>query len=232
MFYFSLVSSFDLHSSTESYAKYQKWNPCQNGSIQLEFKTNDMSVLILYTDDGGQSDYFELKLLTGSLHLRFNLGSAPMRLHVGRRLNDNQWHKISIRRNRKNITLTVDSQVYTRTYHSSDLNFGNYATNSPVFVGGISSEYEDKTSSLTLPAIYLEPRFTGSIRNVLYSNCGGPLIRPELLDYRGIVSSNDKCVVSDPCRHGGICLTRDQGVVCNCSFTDFEGEFCDQSKSQ
>lgn len=191
-----------------------------------------MSVLILYMDDGGRSDYFELKLLTGSLHLRFNLGSAPMRLNVGQRLNDNRWHRVTIKRNRKNITLIVDSHTYTRTYHSTDLDFGNYATNSPVFVGGISNEYEDNTASLTLPAIYLEPRFTGSIRNILYSNCGGPLIRPELLDYRGIVSENDQCVVSDPCQHGGICVTHDQGVSCNCSYTDFEGEFCDQRSAQ
>ncbi|XP_069116401.1 neurexin-1-like isoform X2 [Argopecten irradians] len=232
IFYLSLVSSFDLNSPTDSFAKYQKWNPCQNGSIQLEFKTKDMSVLILYMDDGGRSDYFELKLLTGSLHLRFNLGSAPMRLNVGQRLNDNRWHRVTIKRNRKNITLIVDSHTYTRTYHSTDLDFGNYATNSPVFVGGISNEYEDNTASLTLPAIYLEPRFTGSIRNILYSNCGGPLIRPELLDYRGIVSENDQCVVSDPCQHGGICVTHDQGVSCNCSYTDFEGEFCDQRSAQ
>ncbi|XP_033734709.1 LOW QUALITY PROTEIN: neurexin-2-like [Pecten maximus] len=231
LFYLSLVSSFDLNSPTDSFAKYQKWNPCQNGSIQLEFKTKDMSVLILYTDDGGRSDYFELKLLTGSLHLRFNLGSAPMRLNVGQRLNDNRWHRVTIKRNRKNITLIVDSGTFTRTYHSTDLDFGNYATNSPVFVGGISNEYEDNTSALTLPAIYLEPRFTGSIRNILYSNCGGPLIRPELLDYRGIVSENDKCVVSDPCQHGGICVTHDHGVSCNCSYTDFEGEFCDQKRT-
>ncbi|XP_021341144.1 neurexin-1a-like isoform X3 [Mizuhopecten yessoensis] len=228
LFYLSLVSSFDLNSPTDSFAKYQKWNPCQNGSIHLEFKTKDMSVLILYMDDGGHSDYFELKLLTGSLHLRFTLGSAPMRINVGQRLNDNRWHKISIKRNRKNITLVVDSQSYTRTYHSTDQDFGYYATNSPVFVGGISNEYEDKTSSLTLPAIYLEPRFTGSIRNILYSNCGGPPMRPELLDYRGIVSENDQCVVSDPCQHGGICVTHDEGVACNCSYTDFEGEFCSQ----
>ena len=226
--YISVVNSFDLTSS-DSFAKFQKWNPCQNGSIQLEFKTSSVHALVLYTDDGGRSDYIELKLLSGRLDLRLKFGNSPMRIiNLGHNLNDNQWHKVLLERRGKDVILSVDSHSQTQTYHGFDQTFGDYSTNRGVFIGGLPKEFEDRT--LSWSPVYFEPRFKGSVRNILFSDCGGPMFRAEWSDYLGIVSGKDHCVGNDPCLHGGICLTQDVGVVCNCSYTDYEGQFCGKSK--
>ena len=66
-----------------------------------------------------------------------------------------------------------------------DLSFGNYSTNSYVYVGGLPSWYSTKLSSLALPSVVFEPRFRGSIRNLLYADdaTGRPKIQ-ELMAYK------------------------------------------------
>lgn len=228
--FLSSMLCFDLKGTEFSYAKFPKWNPCQNGSFSLEFKTRSSDGLILYMDDGGHSDYIELKLLQSFLHLKFNFGGDPMRLTLGHILNDDNWHKVTVSQSGHNMTLTVDDESQRRVYHRNDITFGNYLTNTHVFIGGIGIEYEDRTTELTMPHLFFEKRFNGSIRNVLYSNCGGPFIRPEMLDYRGIQAGNNDCLNRNPCRNGGVCLTGDSGLTCDCSSTKFGGRHCEIGK--
>ena len=58
------ATAFELKGSPFAFVKFEEWKPCRNGSIHLEFKTTFENVLVLYTDDGGINDYFELKLLS------------------------------------------------------------------------------------------------------------------------------------------------------------------------
>ena len=62
----------------ESYVQYPPWQPCLNGSISFEFKSNDPDGLLLYTDDGGGYDFFELRLENRKLLLRFKLTKTEM----------------------------------------------------------------------------------------------------------------------------------------------------------
>ena len=50
---------------TETFARYPKWNACQNASISFEFRTRQPSALLLYTDDNGRYDYLQLALTKG-----------------------------------------------------------------------------------------------------------------------------------------------------------------------
>ena len=52
----------------------------------------------------------------------------------------------------------------------SEIEFGNFTTNSYVYVGGLPSWYSTKLSMLALPSVVFEPRFRGSIRNILYAD--------------------------------------------------------------
>jgi hypothetical protein len=53
--------------------------------------------VLLYTDDGGYYDFFELKLVDGSLRLRFNLGGGAKVLSVGKGLCDGHtWHRVQV----------------------------------------------------------------------------------------------------------------------------------------
>ena len=47
-----------------SYAKYPKWNACRNASISFEFKSAGDG-LLMYTDDNGTYDFFEVVLDKG-----------------------------------------------------------------------------------------------------------------------------------------------------------------------
>lgn len=95
----SLCDGFLLDGSQNSYAQFRKWYTGLNGSIELEFKTELPNGLVLYTDDGGTYDFFELKLVEGALRLRFNLGGGAQIITVGRDLHDGHWHKVQVSNN-------------------------------------------------------------------------------------------------------------------------------------
>lgn len=103
----SLSSTITLEGSPYSYAQYRKWFTTMNGTLSFEFKTTEPNSLLLYTDDGGISDFVELKLIDGVIRLRFNLGSGSAILSAGRNLADSQWHYTEISRSNDDTTLKV-----------------------------------------------------------------------------------------------------------------------------
>lgn len=88
---------FVLDGTQNSHAQFRKWYTGLNGTLELEFKTEQPNGLVLYTDDGGTYDFFELKLVEGSLRLRYNLGGGAQIITVGRDLHDGHWHKVQVR---------------------------------------------------------------------------------------------------------------------------------------
>ena len=52
-------------------SQFDKWVPSLNGgnnaSLSLEFKTNHPDGLLLYTDDGGYTDFVEIKVRIGTI---------------------------------------------------------------------------------------------------------------------------------------------------------------------
>lgn len=88
--------AFVLDGSQNSFAQFRKWYTGLNGTLELEFKTEQPNGLVLYTDDGGTYDFFELKLVEGALRLRYNLGGGAQIITVGRDLHDGHWHKVQV----------------------------------------------------------------------------------------------------------------------------------------
>lgn len=39
--------------------------------------------------------------------------------------------------------------------------------------------------------------------------------------------SSDACEKHDPCQHGGICISTDDGPKCQCRDKNFEGTYCE-----
>lgn len=89
-------SAFLLDGSQSSFAQFRKWYTGLNGTLELEFKSEQPNGLVLYTDDGGTYDFFELKLVEGVLRLRYNLGGGAQIITVGRDLHDGHWHKVQV----------------------------------------------------------------------------------------------------------------------------------------
>ena len=96
LFETNLCCGFILDGTQNSYAQFRKWYAGLNGSLELEFKTEQPNGLVLYTDDGGTYDFFELKLVEGALRLRYNLGGGAQIITVGRDLHDGHWHKVQV----------------------------------------------------------------------------------------------------------------------------------------
>lgn len=88
---------FVLDGTQNSFAQFRKWYTGINGTLELEFKTEQPNGLVLYTDDGGTYDFFELKLVEGALRLRYNLGGGAQIITVGHDLHDGNWHKVQVR---------------------------------------------------------------------------------------------------------------------------------------
>lgn len=165
-----ITLSFVLDGAQTSYAHFRKWNAGVNGSLEFEFKTEQKNGLLLYTDDGGTYDFFEIKLVEGALRLRYNLGGGAQILTVGRDLHDGHWHKVHVQRRVERTSLTVDGASQTRTTRGKEFLFGKLATNSDVYVGGMPSWYNSKLTALALPSVIFEPRFVGAIRNLVYAD--------------------------------------------------------------
>ncbi|KAJ8924522.1 hypothetical protein NQ315_007320 [Exocentrus adspersus] len=164
---------FLLDGSTNSFAQFRKWGGGTNGSLEFEFKTDQPNGLLLYTDDGGTYDFFEIKLVEGALRLRYNLGGGAQIITVGRELNDGHWHKVHVQRHEDRTVLTVDGVSQMRTSRGKEFNFGRFNTNSDVFVGGMPTWYNTKLTLLALPSVIFEPRFVGAVRNLIYPDVEG-----------------------------------------------------------
>ncbi|CAH0689957.1 unnamed protein product [Spodoptera exigua] len=42
-------------------------------------------------------------------------------------------------------------------------------------------------------------------------------------------ASGDACERRDPCQHGGVCISTDDGPICECRDGDYEGAFCERA---
>ena len=78
-----------------------------------------------------------------------------------------------------------DGSLSANVQDNGDINFGNFTTNSYIYMGGLPSWYTTKLSSLALPSVVFEPRFRGGIRNVVFADdpSGRPR-RQEIMAYK------------------------------------------------
>jgi len=229
----NVCDSFQFEGSSLSFAKFSSWTPCHNGTLEFEFKTEISNALMFYTDSGNKQfndDYFELRLVDGIMHLRYKLNKERgMISSVMGNLNNNEWHSVKLMRSGRQTTLVVDEHTLTKenvNFDSQHKTFGETSDNF-VFIGGLPIDYNTQLEKLAHSQVVFEPRLRGHVRNLFYSNCGKAMVSPDLLDSQGLVLGDDRCLRDNPCLHGGICVVRDNGVQCDCSFTDFIGENCE-----
>ncbi|CAH1790211.1 unnamed protein product, partial [Owenia fusiformis] len=205
-----------------SYARFPKWNACVNASISFDFKTTRSAVLLMYTDDGGRNDFFQVNLTPeGAVRVLLNIVDGfegHIHLQLGSFLNDGQWHTVKIQRNRMETELQVDGQTTQKTAFGSDFYFGDIKTNADVYFGGIPPIDLYK---LAVPTIrYTAQAFKGSMRNIIYQNCTFIPIRAHYIDYVNASPEPAEACEDDrrnPCSDGCICISTDDGPACRCS---------------
>ncbi|KAK6639740.1 hypothetical protein RUM43_008015 [Polyplax serrata] len=185
--------TFVLDGSPTSYAQFKKWNPGLNGTLEFEFKTNQPNGLLLYTDDGGTYDFIEIKLVEGACRIRFNLGGGAKIMAIGENLNDGHWHKVRVKRIVERTSLEVDRSMIMGTSRGKEFYFGNVATNSDVFFGGMPPFYNSKLTLLALPSVIFELRFVGAIRNVVYADEHSSVPRRQEMKIKNYKCSGSRC---------------------------------------
>ena len=170
----SRAFGFLIEGSPTSFAQFPRWVPGVNGSLELEFSTREPDGLLLYTDDGGSYEFFELKLVEGAMRLHYNTGGGARLLTAGRGLHDGAWHRVRVSRRLEQTHLTVDDEVEIRVVKSLSHEFGNPDTNSFMYLGGLPLILTQQLGTrLTLPVVTLEPRFAGQLRGLTYTRGDG-----------------------------------------------------------
>lgn len=181
----TITISFILEGSVNSYAQYPRWIPSSNGSLDFLFSTTEADGLLLYTDNEGSYQFFQLTLVEGTARLRYNLGSGARLVSTGRNLNDGFWHHVRIQRRGDSTDFIVDNRVETHESREYEQTFGTQQSSGSVFFGGIASD----VPRLTMAVVTLQPRFVGKIKDVTYRGADGVPKRPEM-------TSSQVCFIS------------------------------------
>jgi neurexin len=213
--------AFYLQGTDMSYARYPKWNACINASIGFDFRTTQKEGLLLYTDDGGRYDFFEIMHRNGRVTAVLNIvdgRDGHIQIDVGSNVNDGKWHRVKLQRNRMETTLMVDGVTARKFSFGSDFHFGTPENNSHVYLGGMPAELRRDLHALALPSVLFQARFKGSMRNILYSNCTCNTVRARMLDGAGVQTEpREACDVRNPCRDGCMCVSTDTSTDCDCT---------------
>ena len=88
--------------------------------ISLEFATVQSDSLLLYNPGGSSSrEFFALEIVDGTIHLSYDLGSGPVRLHTHKQVADGHFHSVAARRignvsrtTRPGLKHKVDEKVF------------------------------------------------------------------------------------------------------------------------
>ncbi|VDP30972.1 unnamed protein product [Soboliphyme baturini] len=102
----SATSGVSLTGNGYIIMKRDLWNPREETTVVLHFKTFSSTGLIFFI--GKDRDYFAIELKNGQVRLHFNLGSGAAVLVTPRRYNDGAVHRVLAQRTSKEAKLIVD----------------------------------------------------------------------------------------------------------------------------
>ncbi|XP_049869625.1 neurexin-4 [Pectinophora gossypiella] len=182
-----------------------------SGDIYFEFKTTRENAVLLHSK--GPQDYMKLSIIGGDqLQFQFQVGDTPLGVSVetSNRLADNQWHSVSIERNRREARVVVDGALKNEIRTAKE----------PVRALQLS------TGLILGAALDRKDGFVGCMRALLLN--GMPI---DLRSYarRGLYGVSEGCMgkcASSPCLNNGTCLEGYDSYSCDCRWTAFKGPIC------
>lgn len=194
----------------------------KKSTFSFDFRTSHPTGVLMYLDDGGSRDFLELALHRRRVRLRFKFGnSRSVMLNAGGQLNDRRWHNVRVEIQYPNVKLMVDGNFTTGKASSKYGEFKSFT-----FLGGIPKTF--KLQHLTLPSVYFDPKFRGTIRRFAINN---HFVLP--IGKTGVIqeAGSSLCIgISNPCRNNGLCVLRANEPSCDCTGTLFTGKNCENSK--
>ncbi|CAH2071974.1 unnamed protein product, partial [Iphiclides podalirius] len=182
-----------------------------SGDIYFEFRTTQENAVLLHAK--GPQDYIKLSLIGGDqLQFQFQVGDTPLGVSVetSSRLADDNWHSVSIERNRKEARVVVDGALKNEIRTAKE----------PVRALQLS------TALALGAALDRGDGFVGCVRALLLS---GRAVDLRAYARRGLYGVAEGCrgkCASAPCLNNGTCLERYDGYACDCRWTAFKGPIC------
>ncbi|XP_067939641.1 neurexin 1-like [Watersipora subatra] len=221
--------------ANNSYMTFDHWQLCTTTKLQFDFRTHLANGLLLYQDDGNGVAFLELKLVAGQLVMRLKVAEDKvLGFKIGENLDNGEWHMVRIERFEDDILLKMNSSLRKVALdldtEDNDL-LGASHQRSPLYVGGLPQLYTLMSGSFSLPSIFYEPRFSGSINNVLMGNCSNQMEAVEPVSTNGLILRPvEGCEETTPCLNDGRCLSSPEGFRCDCQYTFYHGSTCSLRK--
>uniref|UniRef100_A0A5S6QVV7 EGF-like domain-containing protein n=1 Tax=Trichuris muris TaxID=70415 RepID=A0A5S6QVV7_TRIMR len=233
LLFLPLCGALTLEGSASSYARFPRWYQAFENVLSVEMKSRTGDGLLLYTDNGGRGNFYEISLYESCVQLTWRVGrpeAGPTGVHNLRnchvRTNDGRWHKVVLYHFWETVRLEVDDHRVSKTLQQQDFVFTDYDHAGDVFIGGLPVDYD--SSSLSFPFAKALSRFQGSLRNLIYRTLPYGVTAPSMLQWQGVrASDTDYCVLSDYCTAWPTaCYSSDTGPACNCP-NDRSGARCE-----
>lgn len=211
---FNNVVTFRITDATINVPRFDMGH---SGDVYLEFKTTQENAVIFHAR--GPTDYIKLSIIGGNkLKFQYQAGSGPLGVDVETSypLNNNEWHSVSVERNRKEARLVVDGATKSEVREPPGPVRALYLTSELAI--GATLDYQDG--------------YVGCIRALLLNGV--------LVDLRSYANKKQYgistgCVgrcESSPCLNNGTCFERYDGFTCDCRWSAFKGPICADGKSQ
>jgi len=150
----------DDESDTISYAEFKPWRDMDDGlgRLQFEFKTNLRSRELMFVNDAPtgngatQRNEFQLSLdQSGGIKAKFIMGHidemSQKDITIGSQWNDMRWHRVTVTRNHRVVTVTVDDMEGVLVSQGEN---DRLVLTSNVFFGGHTDSYSGSVYMHTL----------------------------------------------------------------------------------
>nr|NVI76555.1 neurexin IV [Cucujiformia] len=205
---FNNVVTFRISDSTIELPTFDMGH---SGDIYFEFRTAVENAVLFHSK--GPSDYIKLSIVGGNqLQFQYQAGQGPIAVirEVSYKLSDDQWHTVSVERNRKEAMIVIDGALKAEVREPAGPVRAIHLTSNLVL--GASTDYRDG--------------FTGCMRALLING-----VHVDLRSYarRGLYGISEGCVgkcQSSPCLNNGTCFERYDSYWCDCRWTAFKGPIC------
>ena len=104
------VYSFARRHGDAPRIRLPKQKLSQSEDVEIKFRTEDLSAVLIDTGSFNASDRFRLSLDHGRLQLRLSIDGMRQSFGWGEGLNDNQWHTVRVSRRGEKLRLFVDGK--------------------------------------------------------------------------------------------------------------------------
>ncbi|XP_036405402.1 laminin subunit alpha-2 isoform X1 [Megalops cyprinoides] len=125
--------------------------------IEFELRTEAESGLVFYMARINHADFATIQVKEGMAHLAYDLGSGNTSVSVPRIINDGQWHKIRVLRDKQRGILTIDNRYSKHTTSPKKADILDVV--GMLYIGGLPVNYTTKRIG---PVLY---SINGCIRN-------------------------------------------------------------------